>query len=342
MMDSVKSHRLFVTAAVTAMLGLNGAAIAAQNSPRQNMRKNFDGAVRGKTVAWVPITLGNPLGDAWTAAMSRSFKKYGVKLIVRDPNFNSNAQLQAVTSLISEKPDVLIVQNPNVSLLAHQIKRAMDSGIYVIQVNMNSNQPSDGYVGVDNYESGRLIAEDMVSECGNGKGSGKVALVEGEPTSAGSLDQFRGAMDVFKANKSIQVVSAQAANWDSNKAYEITSTVLQQHPDLCATYGFWGIMQQGAARAVKAAGLQGKVKVYASSEGNWSDCDMVEQGLFYKVLSYRADVQGQQIVDAVVTLLESHKKPGTQHLVYLSNNYWVAGKKDRQYCFEKPATEVPK
>ena len=309
----------------------------AQADTRTQLRSDFDAAIKGKKVAWVPITLGNPLADSWTKAMKSNFDKYGVELVVRDPNFDSGAQLQAVTSIINEKPDVLIVQNPNVSLLANEIKRAMAAGIYVVQVNMRSNQPSDAYVGVDYYDTGRLIAEDIAATCGNGKGSGKVAIVQGEPTAAGSVDQLRGALEVFKKYPSIKVVSTQAANWDSNKAYEITATVLQQHPDLCATYGFWGIMQAGAAQAVKAAGLDGKVKVYASSEGNWNDCDLVEQGLFYKILSFRSNIQGEQIADAVITLLEEKAKPGSRSLIYLSNNFWVAGKADRNYCFEKSA-----
>lgn len=310
--------------------------------PRTELRTDFYKAVEGKTVAWVPITLGNPIGDSWTIAMGENFKKFDINFIVRDPNFDSNVQLQAVTSLINEKPDVLIVQNPNVSLLARELKRAMDNGIYVIQVGMMSNQLTDAHVGPDSYELGRLIAEDIVAECGGGKSSGKVAFVQGEPTAAASLEQLEGAMDVFKKDKSIKVVSTQAANWDSNKAYEITTTVLQQHPDLCATYGFWGIMQQGAAQAVKAAGLQDKVKVYATGEGNWSDCDLVEQGLFHKYLSYRTDVQGQQLTDAVLTLLQYGDKPGTRRLNYMTNSFWVEGKQHRHYCFEKPATEYSK
>jgi ribose transport system substrate-binding protein len=334
------SRRGLMLVALT--VGLAGTAAFADTDVRTRLRSDFEKAVKGKTVAWVPITLGNPLGDSWTAAMRENFDRWGVKFIVRDPNFDSNVELQAVTSLINEKPDVLIVHNPNVSLLAKEIKRAMDSGIYVIQINMRSNQPSDAYVGVDYYDTGRIIAKDIVAECGDGKSSGKVAIVQGEPTAGGSVDQLKGAMEVFATDKSIKVVSTQAANWDSSKANEVTATVLQQHPDLCATYGFWGIMQAGAAQAVKAAGLQGKVKVYASSEGNYGDCDLLEQGLFYKLLSFRSDVQGQQISDAVVTLLESGNKPGSKELIYLSNQYWVTGKQDRRYCFEKGATEAAK
>lgn len=341
MVDFISGKRwtIGLVSALVMTWGFMAGASHAQTDPRSQLRIDFDKAVKGKTVAWVPITMGTPIDQIWTAVMQSHFDKYGIKFIVRDPNFDSNAQLQAVTSLINEKPDVLVVQNINVSLLARELKRAMENGIYVIQVNMMSNQPSDAYVGVDNVDSGRLIAQDIVAQCGGGKSSGKVAIVQGEATSAGSLDQLKGAMEVFAADKSIKVVSTQAANWDANKANEITATVLRQHPDLCATYGHWGIMQQGAAQAVKAAGLQGKVKVYASSDGPRSDCEMVEQGLFYKVLSYRADIQGMQIADAVLTLLQSGEKAGAKRLTLLSNNFWVTGPAERHYCYDLSLTQ---
>lgn len=334
----MKINKLLATVLTFAgLICLSSSAVSAPSKDRNEIRADFDKIFRGKTVAWVPITMGTPIDQIWTEVMRQNFEKYGIKFVIRDPNFNSNAQLQAVTSLINEKPDVLIVQNANVSMLARPFKQAMEKGIQVIQVNMRSNQPSDAYVGVDYVDVGRTIAKDIVAQCGGGKSSGKVAIVQGEATAAGSVDQLKGAMEVFNTDKSIKVVSTQAANWDSNKANEITTTVLQQHPDLCATYGFWGIMQQGAAQAVKAAGKQGKVRVYASSDGPRSDCDMVEQGLFYKILSYRSDVQGQQITDAVLTLLQNGDKPGTKNLIYLSNNYWVSSKDDRGYCYEIPA-----
>ncbi|KQT59696.1 ABC transporter substrate-binding protein [Methylobacterium sp. Leaf456] len=328
------------TARALALLGLTasaGQALAqapANGDPRAQMRPAFDRAVKGKTVAWVPLTLSTTIGMIWTRVMRENFERYGVNFVVRDPNFSADAQLQAVNALIAERPDVLIVQNANVSVLARPLKRAMEAGIPVVQVNMMSNTATDAYVGVDNVDLGRTVAQEIVGECGGGRSSGKVALVQGEATAAASLEQLQGAMEVFEREPSIKVVSSQAANWDSNRANAITATVLQQHPDLCATYGVWGTMQQGAAQAVKAAGLQGKVKVYATTDGPRADCDAVEQGLFHKVLSYRSDVQGVQITDAVLTLLQNRDKPGTKQLVYLSNSTWVAGRKDRAACFD--------
>ena len=72
-----------------------------------------------------------------------------MKLEIRDPHFSADAGAQAITSLISEKPDVLVVHNPDVNSYARLLKRAEEAGIHVIQINMRSNYNSDAYVGAD-------------------------------------------------------------------------------------------------------------------------------------------------------------------------------------------------
>ena len=146
----------------------------------------------------------------------------------------------------------------------------------------------------------------------------------------------RGAMEVFNADKSMKVVSSQPANWDANKAGEITATVMQQNPDLCGVLSVWGPQAAGAAQAIKAAGKAGKTKIWVASDGQPADCDLLEQGSFYRNLSYRADTQGEAIVNAVLTLLQNAEKPGTKRFAYYTTPYWVNSKADRAYCFVVP------
>ena len=73
----------------------------------------------------------------------------GMKYVVRDPNNNPSAMQQALTALVNDKPDVLIVQNPSVTLLMKELKRAESQGTHVIQINMSSNYKSDAFVGAD-------------------------------------------------------------------------------------------------------------------------------------------------------------------------------------------------
>jgi ABC-type sugar transport system substrate-binding protein len=311
------------------------AAPAQATEAREQLRAQFDKSLIGKTVAWSPVWLG-VLESEWTRIMKNHFDDYGIKFEVRDANFKSDVQLQAVSALINEHPDVLVVQNPNVTLLAKELKRAMDAGIYVVQVNMASNTLTDAYVGVDAKDLGRKLAKNIIGDCGGGKGSGEVAILEGEATAAYSLDMKNGAMEVFKADPSIKVVSSQPTSWDANKAGEITATVLQQHPDLCGVLSVWGPQAAGAVQAIKAAGKSDKTKIYVASDGQPADCDLLEQGGFYRNLSYRADTQGEAIVNAVIGLLQSEDKPGAKHIAYYTTPAWVNSKDDRSYCFTIP------
>ena len=87
--------------------------------------------------------------------------------------------------------------------------------------------------------------------------------------------------------------------------------------------GFWGVMEAGAAQAIKAARKIDQVKVYASGEGSRLDCDLLQQGMFYKYLSYSASVQGHDIMQLVSFLLQSGQKPGTLHLADYTQSVWL-------------------
>jgi ribose transport system substrate-binding protein len=318
-----------IAATVTAFVlsGPQGAVLAQEEGGTKTaheLRADHDKNLKGKTIAFLPIATGVPLMDEWGRVIKTEAEWRGMKFIVRDPALNPAAMQQALTALIDEKPDVIVVQNPSVTLLMKELKRAEAQGIHVVQMNMSSNYKSDAFVGADWYQVGRMLAEDVVKACGTGSGtSGEVQIIQGELTAAASVDQIAGVMDVLNKDKAIKVVSNQAALWDANKAREITSTVIQQHPDLCASVGFWGIMESGAAQAIRTAGKIDKVKVYASGEGSQLDCDQVMQGNFYKFLSYTASEQGHDAFVAAETLLQNGDKPGAKHHVYYTRPVWL-------------------
>ncbi len=325
---SMFSAMLRTGAVVAGALVLSATAPAlaqdAGTKTARELRAAYDAAVKGKTIAFLPIALGVPLQDEWGRVIQQEAEWRGMKYVVRDPNNNPSAMQQALTALVNDKPDVLIVQNPSVTLLMKELKRAESQGTHVIQINMSSNYKSDAFVGADWTEIGRMLAQDVVKQCGTGSGkSGKVQIVQGELTAAASIDQIGGVMEVLNKDSNIKVVSNQAANWDANTALNITATVIQQHPDLCASIGFWGIMESGAAQAIRNAGKIDQVKVYASVEGSSLDCDQINQGNFYKVLSYKATEQGHDAVMAAVTLLESSEKAGARNLEYYTQPIWV-------------------
>lgn len=278
------------------------------------LRQHAIDSLKGKTAAFVPVGLGTPLTEEWARQMKRGFEAAGMKFVVRDPNWDTARQAEAVQSLINEKPDVLVVHNFDVQVLAKLIQQAEKAGIYVIQINMVSNYKSDAFVGADTIELGRRIATDIVKECGAGTNtSHKVQIVQGDATSGFTLDVMAGAKEVFDKHPEIKIVSTQAANWDRTKAHDITATVIQQHPDLCASWGFWDQMQYGAATAIKEAGKIDQVKVFTSDHSSIT-CEALRDKLFYQSYGYSVPTQGADIVAIAKQLLQSGRPPGSSRI----------------------------
>ena len=233
-----------------------------------------------------------------------------MKIVVRDPNWNTSAGAQAVTSLISEKPDIIVVHNPDVQTYAKLLQKAESQGIQVVQINMRSAYPSVVYVGADWVEVGEKATLAVVDAC-KGK-SNKIAIVQGALSAAASAYTLKGVENVLAKNPDIKVVSSQAADWDAAKAKGITQTVLKQHPDLCGIVGFWDGMDSGTAAAIKEAGLTGKVFLATSGGGEQKGaCEQVKSGAFDLDLSYDVPTQASNMAASIKWLLQNPGKTGT-------------------------------
>ena len=273
-------------------------------------RAGYKSTLAGKTVAFVPVAMGFDLAQGWFEGLKKELEPLGVKVIARDPNWNTNAGAQAVTSLISEKPDVIVVHNPDVQTYAKLLQRAEEAGIQVVQVNMRSNYSSVLYVGVDWVDIGEKATTAVVQAC-KGK-SNKVAIVQGALSAAASAYTLKGVENVLAKNPDIKVVSSQAADWDAAKAKGITQTVLKQHPDLCGIVGFWDGMDSGTAAAIKEAGLTGKVFLATSGGGEQKGaCDAVKAGSYDLDLSYDVPTQASNMASSIKWLLQNKGKTGT-------------------------------
>jgi ribose transport system substrate-binding protein len=292
------------------VMAVASSGVFAQQGLDEPFQAEFRAALNGKTVAFVPVAMGFDLTEGWWAGMKRELEPYGVKFELRDPNWNTNAGAQAVTSLISEKPAVMVIHNPDVQTYARLLKRAESEGIYVIQINMGSAYRSSAFVGANWIEIGEKDTEAVVESC-KGK-SNKIAIVQGALSAAASAYTLKGVENVLAKHPEIEVVSSQAADWDAAKAKAITQTVLKQHPDLCGIVGFWDGMDIGTAAAVKEAGLTDQVFLATSGGGERKGaCDLVKNGAFDLDLSYDVPTQAAQMAGTIKWLLSSGIKPGS-------------------------------
>ena len=111
--------------------------------------------------------------------------------------FNSATDAFTVSaSSLNSSPAALVGE---MQAYAKLVKKAMDSGINVIQINLKSPNNGDAYVGANWYEIGADAGEELVKACGKDSGkNGKVAIVQGVPTTATSQIAIPGFEDVMK------------------------------------------------------------------------------------------------------------------------------------------------
>jgi ribose transport system substrate-binding protein len=261
------------------LLCLGQQALAQGKGLDEPFRAGYHSKLEGKTVAYVPVAMSFDLAQGWLAGIKKELEPLGVKVVVRDPNWSTNAGAQAVTTLINEKPDVIIVHNPDVQTYAKLLQKAEGAGIDIVQINMRSSYETTVFVGADWVEVGEKDTEAVVDAC-KGK-SNKIAVMQGALSAAASAYTLKGVENVLAKHPEITVVSSQAADWDAAKAKGIAQTVLKQHPDLCGFVGFWDGMDIGTGAAIKEAGLTGKVFLATSGGGEQKGaCDQVKGGVF--------------------------------------------------------------
>lgn len=292
---------------VCATLGMAGGSAMAQDAATAD----YYGALKGKKVGFVPISMGFDLTQGWLAGMQRQADELGYEIIVRDPNWSVESGIQAITSLIEEAPDLLVIQNNDNQSYNRLVQQAAAAGIPVIQVQQQVETKSDAYIGPDWYNIGTVTAQALVDKCGAGT-SGKIAVVEGATAAPASILMKKGIEDLIAQHPEVKIVSSQAADWDATKAFSITATVLQQNPDLCGIAGFWDVADTGTAGAIREAGLEGKV-VLATSGGGSRDagCAKVESGEFSVYHSYNVAGQARDLNDAIKMLLQAKIPAGS-------------------------------
>lgn len=270
-------------------------------------------ALNGKRVMLVPLAMGFDLAQGWSHYLKKEVEAWGGVFETRDPNWSVDAGAQAITDAISSdaRPDVLIIHTPDLNSYSKLMKKAQAAGTYVMLVDNPANFPADAFVGSDWDRLGQLEAEAAIKGCGPDS-SKKIGLVQGDQANASSLYQYAGVMKVLEKNPDFQIVAKPDSNWDATTSRNVTTTMLQQHPDICAIIDFWDGDATGASAAIRDAKLDGKVLLVTTGGGEkTADCDKLEDGTFGAVVMTDLPRQSGDMNAVIKFLLQSGQPAGT-------------------------------
>jgi len=174
------------------------------------------------------------------------------------------AQVNLVEQMLAQEVDAIVIAPADSKALVPVLKRAKEAGVLVVNIDnkldagvLEQAQLVVPFVGPDNREGARKVGDALAAKLTKGD---KVAIIEGVPTAFNGQQRRKGFEDAVKA-AGMNVVSTQSGHWEMDKANNVASAMLSEHPDLKAILCGNDSMALGAVAAVQSAGKAGKVLV---------------------------------------------------------------------------------
>ncbi len=182
---------------------------------------------------------------------------------IKDESDTGN-QIRIVEQMIVSGVNALVIAPADSKALVPVIKRAMDAGITVVNIDnrldpevLKNKQMSVPFVGPDNRKGARLVGDYLAARL---KAGDEVGIVEGVPTTTNAQQRTAGFKDAMDAAQ-MKIVAVQSGNWEINKGNAVASAMLNEYPNLKALLAGNDSMALGAVAAVRSAGRTGQVQV---------------------------------------------------------------------------------
>jgi len=167
-------------------------------------------------------------------------------------------QIADIEAFMAKKVDGLVILATESAPITPIAEEAHSRGILIVNVDRGFLKPvADIFIEGDNIAFGRKSAQFMVEKLGGkGKAKGNIIILEGIPSTVNTARVSAG-LEVFKAEPGIKIVAQQAANWNRQKALEVTETLLAKSGKIDAIWASDDDMALGAEQALAEKGMSG-------------------------------------------------------------------------------------
>ncbi|MDP9738229.1 UNVERIFIED_ORG: ribose transport system substrate-binding protein [Bacillus sp. B2I3] len=249
-------------------------------------------------------TLNNPFFVSLKDGIEKKAKEKGMKVTVVDAQDDTAKQISGIEDLILQKVDVLLVNPTDSAAISSAVKDANDAGIPVITIDRSSDEGDiETFIASDNVAGGEMAAEYLVKELGE-----KAKVVELEGVSGASATRERGKGFHNIADKQLEVLTSQTAEFDRTKGLNVMENILQGNKDIQAVFAHNDEMALGAIEAIKAAG---KDIIVVGFDGNDDALKAVENGELKATIAQQPALIGEEAVNAAEKILKGDKVDDT-------------------------------
>lgn len=218
-----------------------------------------------------------------------------------------NGQMGMIQDVLTQDVDAIIVGTHDEAAAAPLLKKAVDKGIAVI--NINSDIPSfptpiHAVVGYAQRAGTHKIAEWAIKQIGDKEVN--VAIIEGQP-GYHSTERVGGFLDGIKSAPNFKVVTSIDGKWNVEGGNTAGMDILQSHPEVNVIFAANDYMAIGAALAAKAQGRNDLMIL--GNDGDTGGLEEIAAGNFTATVNTLPYLQGQWAAQVTFDTLEG-KFPG--------------------------------
>jgi ribose transport system substrate-binding protein len=233
------------------------------------------------------------------SGMKSEAGKYGYTVNVVDASRDNSKQQSQVEDFISQKVAAIVLTPYDSQAIGSAIVEANKAGIPVFTADI-ANTSKQGavvsHIASDNVQGGAQAGKLMCAALGSAGGS--IAIID-EPEVTSVQDRVKGFKQAIASGcPNVKVVADIDGGGERAKASAAMEDILQAHKDLKGVFGINDDSALGAATAVSAAGLKGKVAVIgydATPEARTA----IKNGAMYGDAIQHPDQIGVKTIDAI-------------------------------------------
>jgi ribose transport system substrate-binding protein len=245
-------------------------------------------------------TLDNPFFVSLKDGVIKQAKKKGMKVITVDAQNDTAKQINDIEDLIQQGVDVLLVNPTDSAAVSSAVQSANHIGIPVITLDRSADKGKvASLVASDNITGGKMAANFIISRVGK---QAKVVELQGTPGASASRERGQGFHAI--ADKQLDVVAKQTANFDRTQGLNVMENLLQGQKDIKAVFAQNDEMALGAIEAIKSTG---KNIVVVGFDGNDDALKAVKEGRLTATVAQQPLLIGKDAVDAASDVIKGKK-----------------------------------
>lgn len=224
------------------------------------------------------IDVDNDFWEAMTAGAKLAAHEKGINLTILGTPYETDidGQNNIIEQAIAMHPNAIVLAPSGFDKTVPYARKVQEAGIKLILIDSKiSDRIGVSLVATDNVEGGRKMGEFMKDKLDENSKIGIVGHVKGASTATEREQGIRQGLGEHQ-DKIAEVVFC-----DSNysKAFQVTSEMLERNPDMNVIFGMNEYSAVGAARAVKALGLQDQITM-VGFDSSLEEVQMLEAGIF--------------------------------------------------------------